>query len=265
MRVYRQLGRADRIPAGDKRFPFAFRRMLCPQARMQADLPGSARVFGIGEEGFGHRSGRFRRTLLRQITVAQSPGPPQDDIGITADPDGNRLCGQRVDARFIDGVELALDIHQVAGPELAQNRDLFFAAGAARLEIDAERAVFDLVPTDADAHAEASAGEQIDLGRLFRHQRRLPLGQDQDAGHESDRLGESRHPREEREGLVEHVLVIVGSAAFPAGPLWIGAQHVVISQNMMVAHAFSRLREVAQHKRIGADLRLGEYNSVLHD
>ena len=232
---------------------------------MQANLPGSARFFSIGKKGIGHRLGIFRRTLLRQIAIAQSPGPLQDDIGIAADPDGNRLLWQRVDAGLVDALESPVKVDQFARPEFAQNSDLFFAAGAPRTEVDAKRCVFDLVPADADAHAEASAGEQIDLGRLFRHQRRLPLRQDQDAGHEADGLGEGGHPREERKGLVEHIFVVVGSARLPAGPIRIGAQHVVVSQNMMVAHSLGRLRKVTQHSRIGADLGLWEYNSELHD
>ena len=66
-------------------------------------------------------------------------------------------------------------------------------------------------------------------------------------------------------GLVEHIFVVVGPARLPARSVRIGAQHVVVSQNMMVAHALGRLRKVAQHSRIGADLGLWEYNSELHD
>ena len=55
------------------------------------------------------------------------------------------------------------------------------------VNVSPERLVLDGVPAQADAEPEPPAGQQVDLGGLLGHQRRLPLRQDDDAGDEFER------------------------------------------------------------------------------
>ena len=60
------------------------------------------------------------------------------------------------------------------------------------MKVLAEGLVLDEVPADSDTEPQATAGEEIDIGRLSCHERRLALGKDQDPGGETDALGYGR-------------------------------------------------------------------------
>ena len=135
-----------------------------------------------------------------EVAVGQPPDAADGSVGRHgrcatpgADPDGDGpLHRQRVDAGVGDVVILAVEVDDVLGPQLAQHLDLLVAAAAPGGKVHAQRLVLHRVPAYADAQAQPPAGQQVDLRRLFGHQRRLPLRQDQDAGGQPDRLGDRR-------------------------------------------------------------------------
>ena len=73
---------------------------------------------------------------------------------------------------------------RMGGVESTKQRYLLFHSSRARVEVDAERLVLDVVPPDADTEADAAGSEQRERGDLFGHQCALALGQYEDVGHE---------------------------------------------------------------------------------
>ena len=78
----------------------------------------------------------------------------------------------------------AVEVDDRLRPEPPQQVDLLLGAPAAVVEVLAERLELDVVPADPDAEPQTPAGEHVDLGRLLRDERRLPLRQDEHAGDE---------------------------------------------------------------------------------
>ncbi len=55
------------------------------------------------------------------------------------------------------------------------------------MEVLSEGLVLDVVPADAHAEAQPTAGQEINIGCLSCHERGLALRKDQDSGSETDR------------------------------------------------------------------------------
>ena len=54
-----------------------------------------------------------------------------------------------------------------------------------------EGLVLDVVPADPDPEAKPTAREEVNIGRLARHERRLALRKDEDPGSKADPLGDA--------------------------------------------------------------------------
>src|SRR5262249_4395636 len=94
--------------------------------------------------------------------VAPLGDTPQRDVLVSSKPERNASCRrQRINARIIDGVPLALEGDVRVGPQRAQKLNLLLRALAAVLEVFVEAQILDGIPADADAEAEASAGKHI--------------------------------------------------------------------------------------------------------
>ena len=120
--------------------------------------------------------------------------------------------------------------HHGLAQESAQQRHLLRQPTSTVAERRAERLVLDSVPTESDAEAEPSLGQQVDLGGLLGHERRLALGQDDHPGHQLE-PGARGEIAEQHEGLVERRGDVVRTA--PRGVrLGIGAEHVVVRQQV---------------------------------
>jgi len=138
-------------------------------------------------------------------------------------------------------------------------------APAARMEVLVQRLVLGVVPADSDAQAQAPAREHIDGGGLLGHQRGLTLREDDDAGHQLEPLRARPEIAKEHEWLVERALVGVGRTAPQlVEALQCGAEHVVEHEQVIVAGSFGRLRVVADHRGVRADLRLGKHHAESH-
>ena len=141
---------------------------------------------------------------LREPAVRDLGHPLEHGLGHAADPhrDG-ALDRQRIDAGAIEVMVGALEGHHGLGPELAHDRNLLGDAPAPGAEVLVQRLILDVVPADADAQAQAPAGEDVHRGGLLGDERGLALGEDDDAGHQFQPLSAGAKVPEEHEGLVE--------------------------------------------------------------
>src|SRR5207302_3400350 len=137
------------------------------------------------------------------------------------------------------------------------------AALAAVSELLAEGVDRDGIPADGDPEPEPPAAEDVHGRGLLGDEGRLALGQDEDAGDELDAPGDRGEEAEEDQRLVELVAVRVRPLE-AAGPVGVGAEHVVEGQDVRVAQLFHGLRPVADRRGIGADLDLGEDGADPH-
>ena len=97
----------------------------------------------------------------------------------------------------------------------------------------------------------------------FADERRLALRQDEHAGDELERGRDRGEVAEEDEELVELVLGRVRPRPVrPRGD--VGAEHVVVGEQVAVAQLLGRLRERAHRARVGADLGLRKDDAELH-
>ena len=175
---------------------------------LDADRGGVApRGFGfLGDPRAGGGHGLARDD--REPAVGEAADSPQHRRRLPAtagaDPDRDRaLHRQRVDARALDAVPLALEGHLVPRPEQPQQLDLLVAAAPARAVVLPQRRVLLGAAADADAEPQPAAAQHVELRRLLGDERRLPRGQDDHRGHQLDRRGQRRHPAEQRQRLVE--------------------------------------------------------------
>src|SRR5262245_35330430 len=122
--------------------------------------------------------------------VGEPRDPPQRGVGrdrmiatADAEPDGDRsLDGHGIEAGMVDPVKLAPKVHHGLSPQGSHHRDLLGTPTPAVLEGLVEGLELDGVPAHADPEAQPAAAQHVDLSRLLRHQRRLALRKDQDAG-----------------------------------------------------------------------------------
>jgi hypothetical protein len=143
-----------------------------------------------------------------------------------------------------------------------QQLDLLVGPAAAGGEVLAQGLVLDPVPAQAHAQAQAAAGEQVDLGGLLGDQGGLALGQDDDAG---DQLqpGQGGQVAEQHHGLVERGGDVVG-AGVAGVPGRVGAEDVLVGEQVSEAEVLDALGVGADGARVGADLGLGEDDTDLH-
>src|SRR5262249_19246901 len=136
-------------------------------------------------------------------------------------------------------------------------------AAATIREVLSERLELDEIPPEADTEPEVPAGEDVDLGRLLGDERGLPLRKHE---HPRDQLERGHHRgqvSEEDEDLVELVLrrIRTGPVRSPGN---VGAEHVVVREQVVVPELFGRLGEGMDATRVGSDLGLRENGADAH-
>ncbi len=188
------------------------------RGRIAARLPDEAVETVHGLLGGGARA----EGLQRDPAVREAGRAAEDRLGLAPHPDGNRpLDGQRLDARVGHAVPPALVGHQLAGPEEPHDLELLLDPPAAIVDVLAERLELDRVPADADAQAQPAAREHVHLGRLLGDERRLALGQDEDAGDQLDAPRDRRRrTRRGRRARGRRAGSRTGCPSLPAGRGW---------------------------------------------
>ena len=182
---------------------------------------------------------------------------------MAAEPDRDGLLRwQRVEAGIGDLVPLAVIGDEVVAPQRAHDLDLLLAALAAVGEIHAERLIFDVVPADANAEAQAAPAQDIDGGGLFGDQCRLSLPDDDDAAGEFYFFGDGGEISIEHEQLVKTVGMFV--RALEIVRRGVAAEHMVEGQDMVEAEPFHGLGIILDRGWVGADFGLWKDGSDTH-
>ena len=121
-----------------------------------------------------------------------------------------------------------------------------------------------MAPTDSHTQAQPTAGQQINIGRLPRHERCLALRKDQNPGGEPDALGHAGQKGEHHERVVERVLLGVG-ARQPRYPIGVhGTEHMVIGEQVVKAQVLDRGADPPDSPRISSKLGLRVDHADLH-
>ena len=207
---------------------------------------------------------RARRTEDEAIAV--TGGAADRGWGDAADPHRNGVAwrvGELADA--LDAVELAGEIDQGFKPQLAHEADLFVEDLEARGIVDVQRLELDRVGAGADAEDQATTAEHGDLRGLLGDERRLALGEDEDAGGQRDARGEGGHVGEQGKRLPEHVLVgvVLMSDQVLAAEL-LRADRMIVGDDAIEAEAFGGLGPVAHGDGVVADLGGREDRAEFH-
>ena len=210
--------RAERTPAFDQRAASAPARRSGPRrAPRRRSAPAIAAGVGARTRAPGRALCRVRaRTEAAGTSRRPAARPAPAPAPRRRPSNGDRpLDGQRVDARPRDWS--APPKSTTARSTAPHHGDLLLDAAAAIVEVLVEGFVLDMVPADADAEPQAAAAEDVDLGRLLGHERRLPLRQIRmPVRARVARAG--RQVAEEHERLVEGVVDVVGRFhAIPGG------------------------------------------------
>jgi hypothetical protein len=107
-----------------------------------------------------------------------------------------------------------------------------------------------------------TVGEQVDLRRLFGHEDGLTLREDDDPGHELDGRDRGEVP-EHHERFVKRGRDVVGPGP-PGVDCGVGADDVVVGEQVGVAERLGGLAVGAHSADIAAELGLGEDHADSH-
>lgn len=195
--------------------------------------------------------------------VGESGDPAEHDVFAAAHPDRDGLLdGEGVDAGGGDVVPLTMVGDEGVLPELPEHRNLFFDAGATGVKVHAEVLVFEVVPSDADAEGEPAVAEDVEGGGLFGDEDGLALGEYEDAGDEVEVVGCGGGVREQGEGFVERVGVVVD--AVPVGGGGFDAEDVVVGEEVGEPEILGGFGEPVDAVGVGFDVGLGERHAEVH-
>ena len=196
--------------------------------------------------------------------VAEPSGPLERLLTGSAKPDRDRARRLRHQGSSVNPVEAAGEVDDGVGEQPAEQLDLLFLAGASAAEVLAQGLVLHRAPADPDPQTQPAAGEQIDVGCLPGHQRRLALRQDQDSGGEPDPFRHAGQIREHHERVVERVPLGVrtGQPWRPAGVH--GAEHMVIGEQVVEAQLLDRPAKPPDSRRVSTKLDLRIHHTDLH-
>ncbi len=160
-------------------------------------------------------------------------------------------------------MELAVEVDDVVLPEQAHHLDLLGLAPPAIGEGFVERNELDGIPPRPDAETEPVPRQHGELGRLLGDEHGLALGQDQDRRDQLEAPCDGGDEAEHRERLMERGVLVVG--AFEAArPLSLGADDVVVDEQVGCAELLQTLRVGSDGAWVGADLAVGEHGAELH-
>jgi hypothetical protein len=113
-----------------------------------------------------------------------------------------------------------------------------------------------MVPADSRAQPQPAPRQQVNVGRLPRHERCLALREDQDPGGETDPLGDAGEVGEHHERVMERVVLGLGAGeqGRPAGVN--SSEHVVIGEEMIKAQVLGSSPDPPDSARVPAELGL---------
>ena len=132
------------------------------------------------------------------------------------------------------------------------------------MKVLSEGLVLDVVPTNANAKAQPTARQKIDIGCLAGDKCRLALRKNQDPGGETDSLGDAGQIGEHHKRVVERVVLGVGACQLRRSTGVNRAQHVVVGEEVVKAQILDRSSEFPNGGGIASKLDLREHDTNLH-
>jgi hypothetical protein len=203
------------------------------------------------------------RRHLREPAVSELPGPDVRTLRLPADPYRDRpLHRQRTQPGRGHGLVGPGERHRLLGPQPAQQGDLLRHPPAAVGERLAERLVLHRVPAESDAEPELAAGQQVDLGGLLGDEGGLSLRQDDDAGDQLQRRQRGQVAEHDQRLVERRVDVVRAIPGRVHGG--VGAQHMVVGQQVGVPELLHPLSVGAHRARVATEFGLREDNSDIH-
>jgi len=191
----------------------------------------ATRFFGRGAH-HAEQVGQLRgRTLAREEAVAQAPGPAGRGFAVAAHHDRHVRRGRAGEAHGpLPPVVAVVEVHLFAGPQGPHGGHVGVGAGAPAGERHTEGVELLFEPAHADPQLHPAAGQPVERGHLLGHDGGVALGQDQDAGAESQGGGGGGHVGEphQRVGDVERL------AAGHATALGVGIGGLVVDRHQHV-------------------------------
>src|SRR4029078_7929519 len=140
--------------------------------------------------------------------------------------------------------------------QTTQQLDLLLLPCAASAEVLAESVVLDVVPANAHAQTQSTAGEEINIGRLSCHERGLALRKDQDPARETDSLRDAREKSEHYKRVVERVALGVRTRERRRSIDVYGSECMVVGEEMVKAQVFDRCPKSTNRVGIASKLDL---------
>src|SRR5262245_16824346 len=132
------------------------------------------------------------------------------------------------------------------------------------MKVLAERFVLHMIPAETDAETKASIAQDIHFRSLLRYERGLSLRQDHDACRQLQACRNCRKKTKEHHWLMKWMLVRVGTREAPF-PVWVGAEHMIVDEQVVVSEILGGLNVVSNGVRIVAEFNLRKDNTVLHE
>src|SRR5262245_272143 len=131
------------------------------------------------------------------------------------------------------------------------------------MKVLAERFVLHMIPAETDAETKASTAQDINFGSLLRYECGLSLRQDHDACRQLQARRNCRKKTEEHHRFMKWMLVRVGTreASFPVR---VGAEHMIVDEEVVVSESLGGLRVVSNRVRIVAEFNLRKDNTIFH-
>ena len=121
-----------------------------------------------------------------------------------------------------------------------------------------------MVPTHPHAEAQPTTRQQIHIGRLPRYQRCLTLRKYKDPGGEFEALSDSGQIAEHHEGIVERVMLVVAAGKRRRSVSMLGAEHVIVGNEVIEAHLFHRHAERPDSGWVAPQFVLRVHSAELH-
>lgn len=109
-----------------------------------------------------------------------------------------------------------------------------------------------------------AAGQERDIGCLPRHECRLPLGKDEDSGHEAEPRGDAGQIAEHHKRVVKWVVLGVRTGELGRPIRMDGTEHVIVREKVVKAHALDRCTYPANGRGIASELDLRIDSADLH-
>jgi len=136
-----------------------------------------------------------------------------------------------------DGMPSTAERYQGLSPQSPQDFDLFLDPLPTVMKILIERYILHLVPPKANPQSHATATEDVEGRGLFRDERCLPLGEDNDICRQSDLLRYPRHIAEEHKRFQKGRFKRIGSSPAPWA-VGVSAEDVVVRIDKREARTF---------------------------